>query len=90
MTATAVGVPPKEELLERAEALEPLLVRDAPQAEETRRIPEESIAALTEAGLSSSSSSPSSARAGSPSCPSAWTSACSSRAWPASSRWAAP
>ncbi len=51
MTATAVDVPSKEELLERAEALKPLLVRNAAEAEEARRIPEESIAALTEAGL---------------------------------------
>ena len=51
MTATAVDVPSKEGLLERAEALKPLLVRNAAQAEEARRIPEESIAALTEAGL---------------------------------------
>ncbi|HEY7621622.1 MAG TPA: acyl-CoA dehydrogenase family protein [Solirubrobacteraceae bacterium] len=51
MTATAVDVPSKEELLERAEALKPLLVRNAAEAEETRRIPEENIAAVREAGL---------------------------------------
>jgi alkylation response protein AidB-like acyl-CoA dehydrogenase len=51
MTVTAVDVPSKEELVERAEALKPLLLRNAPEADETRRIPEESIVALTEAGL---------------------------------------
>jgi alkylation response protein AidB-like acyl-CoA dehydrogenase len=51
MTATAVDVPSKEDLLERVEALKPLLVRNAAEAEESRRIPEESIAALTDAGL---------------------------------------
>jgi alkylation response protein AidB-like acyl-CoA dehydrogenase len=51
MTATAVDAPSKQELLERAEALKPLLARNAAEAESTRRIPDESIAALTEAGL---------------------------------------
>lgn len=40
-----------QELLERARALKPLLARNAAQAEDERRIPEESIAALEEAGL---------------------------------------
>ena len=42
---------PTEELLERARALKPLLIRNAAQAEAERRIPEENIAALDEAGL---------------------------------------
>jgi 3-hydroxy-9,10-secoandrosta-1,3,5(10)-triene-9,17-dione monooxygenase len=40
-----------QELLERARALKPLLARNAAQAEDARRIPEENIAALDEAGL---------------------------------------
>ena len=40
-----------QELLERARALKPLLARNAAQAEDERRIPEENIAALDEAGL---------------------------------------
>ena len=40
-----------QELLERARALKPLLARNAAQAEDERRIPEENVAALDEAGL---------------------------------------
>ena len=51
MSAVAVDAPSKQELVERAEALKPLLARNAAEAEETRRIPEENIAAIKEAGL---------------------------------------
>jgi 3-hydroxy-9,10-secoandrosta-1,3,5(10)-triene-9,17-dione monooxygenase len=51
MSAVAVDAPSKQELVERAEALKPLLARNAAEAEETRRIPEENIAAVKEAGL---------------------------------------
>jgi 3-hydroxy-9,10-secoandrosta-1,3,5(10)-triene-9,17-dione monooxygenase len=51
MTATAMKVPSKQELLERAEALKPLLARNAAQTEDGRRIPQENIASLEEAGL---------------------------------------
>ena len=37
--------------LERAAALKPLLARNAPQCDASRRVPEENIAALAEAGL---------------------------------------
>src|SRR4051812_50167673 len=50
MSAVAVDAPSKQELVERAEALKPLLARNAAEAEETRRIPEENIAAVKEAG----------------------------------------
>ena len=40
-----------EELIRRATELQPLLARNAAQAETDRRIPEENIEALREAGL---------------------------------------
>jgi|tagenome__1003787_1003787.scaffolds.fasta_scaffold20983866_4 3-hydroxy-9,10-secoandrosta-1,3,5(10)-triene-9,17-dione monooxygenase len=51
MSAVAVDAPSKQDLVERAEALKPLLSRNAAEAEETRRIPDETIAAVKEAGL---------------------------------------
>ncbi len=48
MTATE---PTAEELIARAAALRPLLERNAPQGDADRRIPDESIDALAEAGL---------------------------------------
>ncbi len=42
---------PAQELFERARALQPLLARNAAQTEADRRIPEENIAAIREAGL---------------------------------------
>ena len=51
MSAIAVDAPSKQELLDRAAALKPLLARNAAQAESERRIPEANLTALVEAGL---------------------------------------
>lgn len=50
-TTATIDAPTAAELLERAAALKPLLARNAPQCDEARRVPEENITALTEAGL---------------------------------------
>lgn len=50
-TTTTIEAPSAAELIERARTLQPLLARNASQCEEGRRVPEENIAALTEAGL---------------------------------------
>src|SRR5580658_7181317 len=51
MSATTEAVPTREQLIERATALRPILERNADEAERTRRIPQENIDALREAGL---------------------------------------
>ena len=51
MEATRTEPRSGAELVERAAALKPLLARNAPQCDEARRVPEENIAALADAGL---------------------------------------
>ena len=51
MTPATDAAPTRDELVERADALRPILERNAVEAEETRRIPQENIDALREAGL---------------------------------------
>jgi alkylation response protein AidB-like acyl-CoA dehydrogenase len=51
VSAVANQVPTREQLVERAASLTPILQRNADEAERTRRIPQENIDALHEAGL---------------------------------------
>jgi len=51
MTVTSEQVPTREELVERAAAVRPVLERNADEAEATRRIPQENIDVLRDAGL---------------------------------------
>lgn len=50
-TISATGEPSPEELVERARSLAPLLKRNAAEGEQARRVVEESITALSDAGL---------------------------------------
>jgi alkylation response protein AidB-like acyl-CoA dehydrogenase len=47
----AVAIPDRVELVERVRALQPLIAKNAAQGEMDRRVVEETIAALTEAGI---------------------------------------
>src|SRR5262252_2913972 len=51
MSSTTEAVPTREQLIDRATALRPLLERNADEAERTRRIPQENIDALRESGM---------------------------------------
>src|SRR5919197_709074 len=50
-TAATTTAPGGEEVLERARQLQDLLARNAAETDRVRRIPDESLAALTDAGL---------------------------------------
>ena len=50
-TEVDTEIPSREELVQRAADLVPLLRKNAPQADQERRIPEENLVALEEAGL---------------------------------------
>ncbi len=51
MSVTSEAVPTRDELIERAASLRPILERNAGEAELARRIPQENIDALRDAGL---------------------------------------
>ena len=51
LESPSAGAVTEQELIDRAHALKPLLARNAKDADEGRRIPDENIAALREAGL---------------------------------------